>query len=484
MTERVSHWTIASKRVVLGAGDALVITPACITMQGSTIASVQRIRDEDYEATLDQMDGDVTDCGEQLITPAFVNAHTHLALGFLRGFDLRAASRGNMVEEFFYAVEAALSPEDIAAFARMGAYESLLHGVGLVWDHYYAGEQIAAALADVGLSGVVAPTLQDLAGPGKDSHERQLEVTAQIDDDLDLRARGVFAAYGPHATDTVSEALWKRCLSHAQQRNLPLHAHLSQSPVEVRRARRRHGSSPVAWLQRLGVFEAVPSGVWAHGIYASSAELQHLTAGSNMLVWCPASAFVFGLAARVGAWSQAGVDWAVGTDCASNNDGMNVQAELRLIAAQRTLGATWSPRYQALLDGDDDVDGVWQRRTELFSEHEPLAAPMAMLQRVWSMPGAAHPGFRAGVITPGALANLLVWDLDHPALWPALDPLHTLAMADATKAIATMVVAGRVVGDQGDLHGSILRSDDFAQARREANDRLAAVLEHVADHAG
>ena len=484
---------VASQRVVVGRGDDLQIVPACLELAAPSIAALQLLDEGTYAehvAGLTATGATVHDYGERLLTPAFVNAHTHLALGFLRGFDLRAATRGNMVEELFFAVEGILEPEDVRAFARMGAYESLLGGVGLVWDHYYQGEQIAAALADVGLAGVVAPTLQDLSGPGRDAWESQLEATERIDEDEALRGRGVFAALGPHATDTVSASLWGRALDLAEARKLPVHAHLAQSLDEVRRVERRHGTTPVGWLERIGALERAPQNVFAHGIYASRGDLRLLSESQSSLIWCPFSALVFGFPARPGLWRDCGVPWAVATDCSSNNDTMNVQAELRLVAAQRTLAASWSHPYQQLLDADGEPDGAalveagrrsWQSRTRSFAAHEGLAEPADLLSRVWSIPGSLHPGFEAGVIERGALANFLVWDLNHPALWPALDPLHTLAMADAGGAIWAMYVAGRAVGEAGDLRGSLLRSDGYRSAQREASDRLRFVLERIAD---
>ena len=351
-------------------------------------------------------------------------------------------------------------------------------------DSYYFGETVADALAEVGLSGVVAPTLQDLSGPGKDVHDEQLDATARIDDRADLRARGIFAALGPHATDTVSDRLWCKALQMATTRRLPLHAHLAQSPEEVQRAQRRHGLSPVGWLDRLGILERAPSTVLAHAIYVSRQELEQLASGRHRLVWCPMSALVFGLPARIGVWSAHGVPWALATDCASNNDTNNVQAELRLIAAQRTMGASWSSAYERVLGARDGVGDearrAWDERASLFAQGERLADPANMLARVWSIPGRAHPGVVAGVIETGALCNLVVWDLDHPALWPSLDPLHVLAMADATKAIFAMVVAGRAVGIDGDFQRSLVDTDAYREARAEATARVTRLLEAVA----
>jgi cytosine/adenosine deaminase-related metal-dependent hydrolase len=87
---------------------------------------------------------------------------------------------------------------------------------------------------------------------------------------------------------------------------------------------------------------------------------------------------------------------------------------------------------------------------------------------VWSLPGALHPALRAGVLEAGALASLVVWDPDHPSMWP--EPgLSTLAMGDTTQAIHAMFVAGREVGEAGQFHRSLIESDVYRRAVEDAS---------------
>jgi 5-methylthioadenosine/S-adenosylhomocysteine deaminase len=472
---------VASRRVVLGEGDALEIAPAAIEIEGARIAGVDRLDGALYREEMarrgEQHAHSVRDFGDRLISPAFVNAHTHLALGFLRGSVPAAALRGNMVREFYFGIESRLEPEDVAAFTRMGAYESLLHGVGLVWDHYYHGLAVAEALAETGLAGVVAPTLQDLSGPGVAWREEQLRATETIARSRELALAGMVAAVGPHATDTVSEGLWRECTALARDHRLPLHAHLAQSLEEHRFSLDDRRATPLRWLLSVGVLEGVPAAVFAHAIYATPAELALLDRRRDFVVWSPCSQLVFGFPANPLLWEEAGLRWAVATDCSSSNDSMNVQKELRHVAGLRTAGTTWSQSYGEFLRGGRDAaaDAVWDERSRVFERAEAVARPESLLARVWGIPGAAHPAMRAGVLEPGALANLVVWDPDHPSMWPEAG-LSTLAMGDTTQAIHALFVAGREIGQAGDFHRSLVESDGYRRALDDATRRRERLL--------
>ncbi|MDB4971953.1 MAG: hypothetical protein JWN48_294, partial [Myxococcaceae bacterium] len=440
--------------------DRLVIKPARIHVHGGLIERVDATDVDEARPgsartaeSLRRPSGpqdELIDLGNHLITPAFVNAHTHLALAFLRGVQT-ASVRQNLVEDLYFAYESRLSAEDIRAFSRMGAYESLLAGVGFVWDHYYGGTAVAEALLDTGLSGVVAPTLQDLAGPDRDGSEAALAATLQIAGSDRYRDAGVFAALGPHATDTVSPALFRKIAELAETHMLPVHVHLAQSYDELVRVESREGRSPLALLAREGVLARAPHVVMAHGLFASTQDLASLDPRQHTLVYCPSSQMQFGFPAPVTHWSEQGVSWVVATDCASSNDSMNLQKELRLCAGAATFGVNGSLQYQSFLASGDAAHAreTWLERTEAASAWAKEVESSRLLSRILSLPGRLHPKVACGVIERGALANLVAWNVEHPAFWPALDLPRALAMSDTTQAIHALLVNGKWVGERG-----------------------------------
>jgi 5-methylthioadenosine/S-adenosylhomocysteine deaminase len=467
----VARLALTSQRVVLGGGDEpLRVGPARVEVEGGRIARI----DEGASTA------DATDLGAQIVAPAFINAHAHLSMTAFRGLLGPADLERNVVEDLFFKLETPLTADDVRAFTRIGAYECLLHGVGMVWDHYYGGTAVAEALREVGLTGVVAPTLQDLGGPGRHDTDAQFAATLEIDDDARLFDAGIFAALGPHATDTVSENLWHRATETAGTHRLPLHAHVAQSVQEYERAIDEHGCSPVEFLDRAGVLAGAPSLLAVHAIFVSDEDLGRLDPERHTLGYCPLSQQQFCFPAHVPSWLHAGLPWTIGTDASVSNDSTNVQRELNAVAGIRGFAPHSGPAYAAFRSagGVARAQAVDAVRMDALAHLAPLSDPQFLLSRVWSVPGKMHPKFRAGVIDVGALANLIVLDPDHPTLWPGDDPLRVLAYADAAPAITGMMLCGRWQGELGSFRETVL-GDAYADAVTEARRRLTELLRRV-----
>lgn len=449
---------------MLPDGDRFHVAPARVTLQGPWITAVDPLGPQHAGEPAD-------DLGDRLLTPAFIDAHTHLALGGLRGALTPASTAHNVVEDLFFHFEAKLRPEDVRALVRVGAHECLLHGTASVWDHYYHADAVASGLVDAGLAGVVAPALQDLSGPGMSQLEASLDTTLDLAANRALHAHGVFAALGPHAPDTVSDALWLRIAGLASEHELPIHCHLSQSGDEVLRLMQRGGLTPAAHLHRLGVLDAGPSWLLVHGVYLTQAELRLLDAARHTLVFCPSSQAIFAFHADVAAWQAAGLPWIVATDCAASNDALSVQHELRAVIGARPTPSPFLLQRWRAQPTEADARALIAHRDARFAARSALGDPTALLHRVWTLPGRLHPAAPAGAIAPGHLAHLALWDTSHPAFWPGADPLRALAYGSPTPALEQLMVAGAWRTPRGQ-HADLARSATWREAAAEARARL------------
>lgn len=446
-------------------GPDLELGPACVHVDGHQITRVER--------RPDAPDG-ALDLGRKVLAPAWVNAHTHVALVALRGFAGLAAQGGNMVEELYFRVERNMEPADVKALARVGAVDCLLSGTGAVWDHYYHGVALAEALVECGLAAALAPALQDLDGPGVPLLEDSFQQLQELGKPA-WEAQGILPVIGPHATDTVSPALWARCRDLAVQTGWPVHFHVAQSAEEWERIHARHGCSPVQLLQRQGLLEAGVPLLMVHGLYVSEADLDLLDPDLHRLGHCPAAQSQFDFPADEVTWRQRGLKVVLGTDAGSCNDTMDPQAELRMMAAASSWAITQGPEAVDFRRSSSPMalQAIRARRARHLGDRE---SARELLQRITSLPGDLHPQMPVGRIQAGYWANLQVIDPDSPGMWPAHDVYQALAFSQVQPAIWGLMVRGRWIGEPGNLRGALLGSDWWRQAQQEARGRLEALL--------
>jgi cytosine/adenosine deaminase-related metal-dependent hydrolase len=466
--------SVGSKRVLLHSSEkGWTIEPAVIQVDGTAIKSVKTYPNaEQITATANWF-------GDDLITPGFVDSHTHLALNFIRGRVTPAESGKNLVENLFFKLEEKLTAADVGAFSRMGAYECLLSGTTTVWDHYYHGDAIADSMMQVGLTGKVAATLQDLSGPGKNEWETNLAFTQALHGSEYHKNLGITAALGPHATDTVSEELWRKILDVAEKNTLPVHSHVAQSIEEFNRIGEIYGCSPVDFLRRSGLFEVPVPKLLVHMIYAGTKDLSYCKSPDVKLIACPNSQLIFHFPAAYAEWWRQGLNWAVGTDCAASNDTLRVQAEMRTLATWPMASISHSPEYSEFRRSASKVQaqGMAALRNALTDEQNLLLTEEKLLNILFL--GSCDEADRAGNptgIKAGGIANLTVWNWEDPVFWPGYSPKRSIIFGDLQPALKGLMTLGKWRGTTGDVRRSILGSSEYKAARREATERLNALL--------
>ena len=173
--------------------------------------------------------------------------------------------------------------------------------------------------------------------------------------------------------------------------------------------------------------------------------------------------------------------FALGTDCGACNDSMSVQQELRLAAGSHAFKTTWGAEHTVFrtTGGPQAARSVVEARRRRFARNMELNDPAVLLRSIWQTPGELHPALPLGRIAPDTVANLAVWNMNHPAFWPDRDPLRALAFGDVGGALDGLLVNGRWVSERGNHARSILESEGYRAAREEAEARLKALRKRI-----
>lgn len=390
----------------------------------------------------DVEDGDETlDATGCLVMPGLVNAHCHVAMTLLRGYaDDKPLDA--WLREDIWPAEAAFTPEDIRAGARLGLVEMIRNGVTAFADMYFHVPEVAAAVDE---SGIRARLGHGVVTVGKDTADARadFEESLAVARELDGAAAGrIRTAVMPHSLTTVDTELLEEYVQRARRGGVPIHYHANETVDEVEPILADHGVRPLELADELGLLE--PDDFVAHAVHVDETEIELLADRGTAVAHCPASNMKLASGiAPIQAMLDAGVTVAVGTDGAASNNDLDPFDELRDAAMVGKLEA-------------EDASAV--------------AAPDVV--RAATRGGADALGFDAGRIESGALCDLAVVDFETPHLTPATNPVSHLAYAVRGSDVRHTVVGGEVV-----MRDREVTTLDVGAVRREAERHANAAID-------
>lgn len=425
--------------VVPGAGPG----GATVVVSGRTIAEIAP-----GGRAVSSLPGDWdVDAAGRLVVAGLVDGHCHLGIGGLLRLagvpgrskptvaDLRAGVRRPLEDR--------ASPEILEPLVRAGALSALRSGVTCVFDAVRgaagaAAEVLAAeerALAEVGLRAVVAYGARGVRG-GASGGADEVAAAAAFAERMSGHPR-IRGSIGLAGLADASEELLTAAAVHAPRAGL--HACIGEDESDLAHAFARWGRRPVEVLAHRGLLG--PRAVVAHAGIAVHTEAVLLAEAKATLAVSPrAAAFFGGPVPPLDRFAEIGVPVVFGTDGLFPDPATEAVAALSMLRhAERTATAA-----QGLLGGV-----AWPAAARLVS---------------------ASFGERAGVLAPGALADVVVLDWRPPVPLPEL-PEGDLAILWAGAPAAWVVVDGEVRLREGRLLGG--DEGEIAAQAREAARKLA-----------
>jgi 5-methylthioadenosine/S-adenosylhomocysteine deaminase len=261
--------------------------------------------------------------------PGLINAHTHVAMSFFRGLGHGPVTSANgqttMIEDLFYPVEKNLSADLIEPLSYSYLIDGLKSGVTCFVDSYSFSSSVARAMERLGLRGVVGEHIADLGGHLPSGRDVWLKTRARIEawPHSSLITPMVYA----HATDTMSPKLLSELGAFARASDLPFQMHLSQSRGERQRVLDREGLTPVKVAEAAGVLG--PRCMAVHLVSTDADDVARLVGSGSLAVICPVSEIIYENLPPLKLFSDLGLQWSLGTDCAASNDTADLIQEMR-----------------------------------------------------------------------------------------------------------------------------------------------------------
>src|SRR6266540_2961857 len=276
---------------------------------------------------------------------------------------------------------------------------------------------------------------------GREGLKRAIQFIEQYHDAGDGLVRGFLS---PVQVDTCTEALLRETRAAANDLQVPIEIHVSQSVNEFQEMVKRHGRTPIEWLADIGLLG--PDVILGHAI---------IVAGTS---WANFAGDDVGIMAEHGC-SVAHAVWVFA------RRGVAMESFARYLArgVNMTLGTDTCP--QSMLEAMKFaavLSKVIERQTEVATAADVFNAA--------TLGGARALGRDdLGRIAVGAKADLLFFDAASTSMVPLRDPIKNVVYSAQASDIHTVMVDGQiVVRDRKALN---LDEQAAAQAVQEAGER-------------
>ncbi|ASJ01610.1 amidohydrolase family protein [Thermococcus gorgonarius] len=386
-------------------GEDFEIVKADVLIEGNSIAEVRKGINESADT--------VIDASGRVVSPGFINLHTHSPMGLLRGLadDLPLM---DWLQNHIWPREAKLTPEYIKVGAYLGALEMIKTGTTTFLDMYFHMDAVAEAVLDSGLRGYLSYGMIDLGDPEKTEKEIK-EALREMKSIEKLNSERVQFVFGPHAPYTCSIALLKEVRRLASEHNRLITIHVSETMAEIGQITERYGKSPVVLLDDIGFLGS--DVIIAHGVWLDSRDIQILARNGVTVAHNPGSNMK--LASGVMPLQKlinAGVNVGLGTDGAASNNNLDMLEEMKLAA---------------LLHKVHNLD--------------PTVADAKTVFKMATLNGARALGIKAGIIKEGYLADLAIIDFNQPHLRPINNVISHLVYSANGNDVETTIVDGKIL---------------------------------------
>ncbi len=368
-----------------------------------------------YDGSVDR---DIDASGD-VVMPGMINTHTHVAMAPLKGVcdDLAFPDFLDKV----FKIDSDRTDHDLDMGTRLGCAEMMRGGTTTFVDLYYSEDVIAKATQDAGIRGVLCWCCLDE------------QFTTQKGNPLDnckhfyethKDKRKIIPGVGLQGVYVCGEETCVGAKEFADEKDIPLNFHLSETRGEVNDHKKKTGLRPVEWLDSIGALS--PNMIAAHSAWLTMNEVRLMGAAGMSASLCAVSnmKLATGGVAPLPEFLQYGVNVTVGTDSNNTNNSLDMFSEMKILGLLHK-----SSRWDATV------------------------APAQQLLDYCTINGAKAIGMsdKLGSIEKGKYADIVILDGKAPNMRPLLPDniVANIAYSASSLNVKTVFCQGDMVVEDG-----------------------------------
>jgi len=407
-----SDLIIKGKYVLPIDADLNIIKDGMVAVSGNKILAVGRAEDLKNQYSADE----IIDCGNSIVMPGLINTHTHAAMAYFRGL----ADDLPLDEWWFKHIRPAeinfVKPKFIKKASELACLEMIKSGITFFNDMYYFSEATAEVCNQVGIRAMLSDAIIDFPAPSYKNADEAISLFKVFynkykDDEL------INISIQPHAIYTCCKKTLVKTKELAQEFNVPVHIHISETKKEVDDCKKQHGKSPVEYLDEIGLLS--DKVIAAHSVWLGDNDLEIYKNRGVKVSHCPISNMKLASGiAPVPKMLKQGIAVGIGTDGAASNNTLDLFSEMRACS---------------LLHKASNLD--------------PTVVSLKEIVKMATINGAKVLGLddKIGSLAAGKRADIVTINLDKPHLIPIYDPYSHLVYCVEPQDVENVVINGRVL---------------------------------------
>lgn len=416
------------------------IAPGYIAIKGEKIIKLGPMSDlaDGYKADK------IIDGRSKLVMPGLVNCHTHAPMTLFRGLadDLPLMT---WLQEYIFPAEAkSVNPEMVYWCSKLAAIEMILSGTTTVADGYFLEDRVAESFVECGIRSVAAQGVIDFPAPGVPDPAQNVAVAEKFINCWQFQNNLLTPAVFCHSPYTCSPETLKRSKKMADREKVKFFLHLSETISEVDQIRKQHGTTPVRYLDKLGILDS--NTICIHCVWLEHEEIEILARSGAKVVSCPQSNMKLGAGiAPLKEMLAADISVGLGTDSCASNNRLDMFYEMDICAKLHKV---------------KDLD--------------PTSLPAHTVLHLATSGGAAVLGLEKdiGSLAPRKRADLILVDIAQPHLQPFYTS-NLLVYSASGSDVSTVIINGKVV-----MEDRIVLTVNVAEAITEVR-KIAENLQSV-----
>lgn len=363
--------------------------------------------------------GRVYDGTGKLLMSGFVNTHAHSPMALMRGYGENMALQDWLNKKIF-PFEAKLTGDAVYWATMLAMAESVRFGIVSTTDMYYFSEDMVRAIAESGTKNNLSRSITCFDDSELWELESAKEMKSLFETYHNAEGGRIKVDMSIHAEYTSTPKIVRQMAEYTSSIGANMHVHLSETQSEHEECKARHGMTPAAYFNSLGLFDTPTTAahcVWIEGEDFEILKEKGVTVASNPVSNMKLASGV----CNVPKLLDMGINVSLGTDSVASNNSLNYIEEMKYFATAA------------------------KERVK-----DPTAVTPKQALRAATSSGAQSQGRSdTGVLARSKKADLIVLDISGPHMHPVHSLINNLVYSASGSDVVLTMADGKILYENG-----------------------------------